>query len=938
MTGEMKKTIMLLSAAAALTATAETFEMKARASMTPVELNRGDVCRFTLANGETRTIEYLGQSSQILEIPSSEGLVATLTLTARVDGVVIPFRRYFASQESFYEPAVVDGLRIFPDTSLEYLIDTVPMRYPAKGAMRHHPWKDARFVLQDATLSLCPEKLHPWFDDVRYQSLFLPVGDCYHGGDCWLGPFAYGDAHGGMDLKMTRGNLLYAPFACDEQWMPLYAKKGRGGSSRWRGIRRFKDGTLWSINTSHVIDTVVEEHTSITNGQPYCTAAGTAVGDYDHTHFELHICRDLNPTFSNEVWDIGWGKETNVRNDCPKGQPKFYNLDPWMLFWQTFVELREERGVSSAKIAPFGPAKTAQRVTFRSAKPIPAGGTAIWTFNDGTSSSGAEVSHVFAKPGAYTVTLTVFDGVMRVRDTAIITVSGQPVEKPMLAIAADDPSFIELHPGDLPAWGERVERDPFSVPKVEGLRFVNRGGGLVGKVELREVKRLADGTRRHVYAYAGSDELAEVTIRDFGNSGPRRTAAFTLHFEHGGGAVSMTPCFWTQQHFDGKKRWYVTSGARAEKGQFVRFAPNLVAGRWKVEETLAATHQPGSEYNVIVKDAQGLHRIRFSPLKNRTIGTFDFAEGEGYVQIEAEDSVGPIYVASLKFTPVEAASGAKPGMKPETVSALKAIRDSLTAELAKMLDAAGATAAFDPDEWFFVSHALPKRCTGHQLEQLFAQVTDKVAEQQILPARIAADGSLVPAKPEELSAAIDAWSRSVGRMFYTTWQKALHVRWPGVFERTLREVRYRGMLPDGVDMYSAVMFSRGLSGVGANFAALASNCNRMSDEVRLNAPRLADNDPEGRGRGLYYSERGVSDAFRKAVRDDIASGKLQADGPAAAQLLQASLDADEQAAVIKLQSAVARLRGNLKANVKTAAQTILAIKCALSGIGLVEYY
>ena len=919
--------------------TGEVFEMKARASMTPVELNRGDVCRFTLRNGETRTVEYLGAGSSVLEVPCSEGLVATLTMTLRVDGVSIPFRRYFATQESFYEPAVVDGLMIWPDSTLGYLVDTVPMRYPAKGAMRHHPWKDARIVLQDATLSLCPEKLHPWFDDVRFRSLFLPIADCYHGGDCWLGPFAYGEAHGGMDLRMTRGDLLYAPFACDEQWMPLYAKKGRGGSSRWRGVRRFADGTLWSINTSHVIDTVVEEHTAVTNGQPYCTAAGTAVGDYDHTHFELHLCRDLNPSYSNSIWDVGWGKESVVRNDCPKGQPEFYNLDPWMLFWQTFTELRDERGILAAKIAPFAPAKTGERVVFRSARPIPAGGTATWTFNDGTSASGAEVSHVFAKRGAYAVTLTVFDGVTRARDVAIIAVSGEPVGRPMIALAADDPSFVELHPGDLPAWGERIALDPFVVRRAEDLVFGNRGGGLPGAVELRKKVLLADGAERRTYAFAGSEETTEVTVRPGANPGVRRTTAFSLHFANAGEAVVMSPCFWVQHHFDAKKRSYVTNGARAERGQFVRFQPNLAEGRWRVEETFAATHQPGSSYDVVVKDAKGLHRIRFSPLANRTIGEFDFAEGEGYVQIEAAGSVGVISVASLRFVPVDVQPGGKRGLRSETVAALGEIADSLAAELARTLDAAGESAAFDPDEWFFVSVALPKRCTGNRLEQLFARVTDAVAGQPVLPARIAADGSLVPARTEELPVLVDAWSRSVCRMFYSTWQKALHVRWPGVFERTLRQVRYRGSLPEGVDMYGAAMFAHGMNGVGANFGGtFASNGGRMLEMVQRNLPYFADRDPDGRGRGLCYSERGVSESFRSAVRADILSGKLKAEGPGVAQLLQASLDADETAAVAKLRQAVARMKERLSENVLTAAQTVLAVRCALSGTCLAEYY
>lgn len=176
---KMKFLVAALSAfAAGVFAEAETFELKARASMTPVELNKGDICRFTLVNGQTRTIEYLGTESSVLEIPATEGLVATLTMRLMIDGAEIPFRRYFATQESFYEPAVVNGMTIFPDSTLEYLQKTVPMRYPAKGAMRHHPWKDCRIVVQDATLPLCPEKLHPWFLDCPHGDLSPAAHSC----------------------------------------------------------------------------------------------------------------------------------------------------------------------------------------------------------------------------------------------------------------------------------------------------------------------------------------------------------------------------------------------------------------------------------------------------------------------------------------------------------------------------------------------------------------------------------------------------------------------------------------------------------------------------------------------------------------------------------------------------------------------------------------
>ncbi|MBO7721881.1 MAG: PKD domain-containing protein [Kiritimatiellae bacterium] len=744
---------------------AEVFEMKARPTMTPVELNLGDVCRFTLAGGGVRTVEYAGGESSILEVPATEGLIATFTMRLKVDGVEIPFRRYLATQESFYEPAVVDGLRIFPDSTLEYLTNAVPMRYPSSGAMRHHPWKDCRVVLQDATLKLCPERLHPWFDDGRWKKLFIPIGDCYHGGDCWLGPFAYGQAHGGLDIRMKQGSLLYAPFAMDDQWMALYAKKGRGGNSRWRGVRRWSDGTLWSVNTSHVIDPVVAERTAVTNGQAYCTAAGTATGEYDHTHFELHICRD--PNCEMPEWDAGWGECAEVKNDCPRGQPEFYNLDPWTLFWQTFVQLRDERGLPAAEIAPFGPAKTGERVRFRSARAVPEGRFAVWTFNDGTMHVGGEAEHVFATAGVYTVTLVVSDGRgERARDVALITVSGEPAAGPLPGAAADDVSFVELRPGDLPAWGELVRFDPHSVGRESELRFFDRAGG--GRLEPTEVKReaLPGGVVRVVYAAAGGGETVEALVRKRpGNPGRMRDAEFILAIGDADGYFH-TPCFWVQHHFDCKRRWYETNGARRERGQFVRFQPRLRAGRWRIEETFYATHAPGASYVAKVRAKDGEHRVRVSPLKNRLIGEYDFDESEGWVQIDAEDSTGPVYVGALKFTPVKL-------LPPRYITAerekeLRAERESLIGEIRRLAKTAEFTPLSPPrpKDWLPAVRAVGNLQIGGSTAQiLFQQLTETAEQWRTLPG------------------GTEEWREFSGWLYTRCWHLGLKTRWDAILKK-----------------------------------------------------------------------------------------------------------------------------------------------------------
>ena len=737
----------------------EVFEMAARATMTPVELNIGDVCRFRLMNGETRTVEYVGGSSSVLEIPATEGLVATFTMRLKIDGVEIPFRRYLATQESFYEPAVVNGLRIFPDSTLEYLTQTVPMRYPSAGCQRHHPWKDCRIVLQDATLPLCPEKLHPWFVDSRIDALFIPIGDAYHGGNCWLGPFAYGEAHGGLDIRMRKGELLYAPFACDDQFMPLWANRNRGATSRWRGNRRWPDGTLWSINTSHVIDAVVAEHTAIANGQPYCTAAGTAIGEFEHTHFELHIHRDLNPPMPD--WDAGFGQALDVKNDCACGQPEFYNVDPWMIFWQTFVQLRDAKGDDVAGIAPFQPARTGIPVRFRSARPIPAGLTGVWTFNDGSMHVGESVEHVFAHPGAYVITLTLTDFVSRrMRDTAIITVSGEvAADSALPGVRADEVSFVELKPGDLPAWGEKIHHDPFIVRRESDLVFFSRKDGQALPVRCTDCSRIAQGVEHRVYS-CEDGECVEVFVRT-PPSGPRKLmqADAEIGLSFGNQVCFKTPCFWVQHQFHGKRRWYDVNGGRSESGQFIRFTPSLRAGKWKVSATYAAPHQPGASYWVKVRAVDGIHRVRFEPLKNLTIGSFEFAEGnEGYVQIEAGDSVGQIAVASLKFVceRLDALSWVSESEERE----LRAEKARLEAGIrARFRVAKADPAKFKADDWVSATKVLPGLLGYPDGLQFYRKLTG------------------IMESGEKIAGSKAAWREINDWIFSCCWDGAAHQKW-----------------------------------------------------------------------------------------------------------------------------------------------------------------
>lgn len=660
--GKMKRLLILCALATVTALQAETFKFKTHSTIQPVELNKGDVAEYTLLNGETRRVEYLGGDSKILEVPCTEGVIATFTMRLKVDGEEIPFRRYLATQESFYEPAVVNGLQIWPDSTLEYLLHTVPMRYPAKGPCRQHPWKDARIVLHDATLPICPEKLAPWFRDQRMKKRFIPIKDAYHGGDCWLGPFSFGIAHGGLDIRARAGSLLYTPYAVDNQWLPQYVKRG-DKNTRWRGIRRWDDGAVWSIKTSHLIQPQNPEGIALTNGAVVSTAAGTAIGWYEHTHFELHIMAKRGC----EVPGRNWWEEgasgsrmdyATVQNDLPKGQPYLYHVDPWMIFWQYFRQEKRASGDLFAEISPFGPAKTGETVEFKVKRPIPKGFAAIWTFNDGTMHVGEKVRHTFAKPGAYCVTLTLTDGnKTRDRDRQVITVSGTPVSSPSLGVRADEVSFFELLPGDLPAWGTEVHLDPYSFRGDPELEFFTRSTGEKVVAKLVNKKPFLSVGEIHHYASDKGGEGCDVILLT--TPDPRelyRKSSRLIQFQWDWNEFWRSPCYWVSHDYDGRIRRYETDGARKEKGKFARFYPNLASGSWEVSTGtmgFEAPYVPEAAWWVTIKCVDGIKRVWYEPLKQRIIGTFRFEQGKGYVQFESEGAKGPVMFSRMLFRPVD---------------------------------------------------------------------------------------------------------------------------------------------------------------------------------------------------------------------------------------------------------------------------------------------
>ena len=74
-------------------------ELEAKDTLTPVELNRGEGFTFKLRNGEVR----------------DGGTMYHFTCRVRIDGHRMTMERYVCSQECFYEPYVINGMRVWFD-------------------------------------------------------------------------------------------------------------------------------------------------------------------------------------------------------------------------------------------------------------------------------------------------------------------------------------------------------------------------------------------------------------------------------------------------------------------------------------------------------------------------------------------------------------------------------------------------------------------------------------------------------------------------------------------------------------------------------------------------------------------------------------------------------------------------------------------------------
>jgi len=284
----------------------------AKETITPVGLNHGDTLRFTLSSGRVWEMTLLATSASVSahglsaedDPKHARGTISAYAFEAivQVNGSERRLHREVGTQASFYAPWELDGVRVWFDAaSCAFTSDGGFMEEKDWGVgLICMPAQKARFAVQEASRSVCPEPLHAWYPNATGR---LDIHECYCGDDCWMGPYNGGAAHCGLDINMPAGTVLSAPISFDEHYL-FHTTAAGFGNNRWRGIRHWPDGSRWELQAHHLIAMLAPERTPLARGTAYATTAGTAVGWHEHTHFLFRV--------------IEQGGE--------------YLLDPWILF------------------------------------------------------------------------------------------------------------------------------------------------------------------------------------------------------------------------------------------------------------------------------------------------------------------------------------------------------------------------------------------------------------------------------------------------------------------------------------------------------------------------------------------------------------------------------------------------------------------------------
>jgi hypothetical protein len=285
-------------------------ERKSKPTLTPFGLNHNETLRFLLRDGRAWEMTLVKTSAEVIQ--RNRGISAyAFDCDLLINGKDRHLRREVGTQASFYEPWEIDGVCLWFDAASCAFKEAGGFMAEKDwlGGLVCQPAHNGRFAVQESGLPICPEPLKPWYPNDTGR---IDIRDCYNGEDCWMGPYGGTAAHCGLDINMKAGTVLSAPIALDDHCL-FNATAAGFNNNRWRGVRRWPDGSEWSLQSHHLIRMLVPERTPLKAAAPYATTAGVRVGSHEHTHFVFRVL----------------------------GQGGDYLLDPWILFWETFRQQRE---------------------------------------------------------------------------------------------------------------------------------------------------------------------------------------------------------------------------------------------------------------------------------------------------------------------------------------------------------------------------------------------------------------------------------------------------------------------------------------------------------------------------------------------------------------------------------------------------------------------
>jgi hypothetical protein len=686
----------------------EVIRLPAKETLTAVEMDHGDELRVTLHDGRVVRLELEHSSATIIQRVEPGGVIYQFSLQMRVDGQPMTMRRFVGSQDSFYEPYVVSGLRIWPDSALA-VFDLIPIRYPRLGNLQCLPRKAVRLALQDASRRICPDPLHPWLDEPDNT---LDVGRCYNGDDSYLGAYLGQALHVGLDINHPAGSLLMAPLDLDTHGYFNSLEMGHN-NNRWRGIRRWENGDVWALQSHHLIRLLVPSHRPLAAGTKYATTAGVHVGSHEHTHFEFKIGRkDPDSPLSSDAdpASIAHPIDFDDQSKAAQAAPEVLHLDPWIVFWQIFEDRRRQQGEVRAAMSPLAPVVAGQPVRFSAGGSQPGRDrqdlTYHWTFGDGAVGYGHAPQHAFAGPGIYPVTLVVDDGQQQATHTQHVVVSGSPTDQPVLVLTSPESlSFVRRPVHAVDTYGAAVDRLPHTLefvaaasrprPASQSVWLQNPGGGRLDQATAQPEADPTDWLRLEIAGQGNSQTLdvavdatglapgiytARVRVESSDAVNSPQTFGVRLKVREAKPVEAVivddrdpgffaTPYFWVGHRFSrvprnrrGHGGFYLTNGGQAVEGQFARFTPDLAAGQYEVAFSDATPFPTGSQFTVRIRHRQGETTRRVRPDASRGIGTFPFHEGtDGYVEIQAGDSQGLVIADAIQWRPTDRHGNADDG-------------------------------------------------------------------------------------------------------------------------------------------------------------------------------------------------------------------------------------------------------------------------------------